>query len=186
MNKANKYWYERINDEYKEKELKKSIWNFVKIILLIIGVTFICLFMFSCQSDEVENGKPQIYGSEKPPQEIKHDSIPAKFQGQWTEKNNNRIIVVIEADNLVMDLTEYGRGIVSLNVNEVNSINPGDQGMHIGNYTISKGTVGVYTELLTISVDGKKDCITRLKLYVPEVEQPQEPTEPETPTTPIG
>lgn len=146
----------------------------------LLLLSLLSIVFTSCQSDDVENGSTQIYGAEKPAQEIKHDQIPAKFRGQWTELDNNRIIVVVEAETLVMDLTDYGYGVVSLDSKTVNAMYSGGQGYHIGDFTISKGTVGVYTELLTVSVAGKKDCITRLKLYVPEVEQPQQPEEPET------
>jgi len=139
---------------------------------LITAVAAILLLTSCTIEDNADLSNP------KPPQEIKHDSIPEKFRGQWTETYNNRIIVTLEADTAVMDLTDYGYGIVVLDAKTVNAVDTGGQGYHLDKFTLSNGTVGVYIDQLTISVAGKVNCITRLKRYVPETEEPSTPEPP--------
>jgi len=124
------------------------------------------LLLTACEAQE----QPQT----KTVEQIKHDAPPVNFQGSWSSLHDNEAIVVIEADNLMLDLTDYGYWVFrSEGIENTKAEAVGDRmytiylnGLKVG---ISNG-VGEYEQYITITIDGL--CITRLRRYVPEPQQP--------------
>lgn len=115
---------------------------------------------------------PETYTNDPTPQEITHDKVPESFIGAWESvTNKGKPIAFIHAETLTFDLTNYGKGVININVGEFETKNIGNRLYNIkykgiGIY-LSTG-LGEFENQVTLTIDN--ECITRMKLYEEEVE----------------
>lgn len=142
----------------------------------------------SCDVDDYNKEKPHYVRPDR------HDAIPEKMIGTWASIIDKETPIVTITDSTVsMDLTKYSRGILIIPFKDLNLYTASARG---DDFTIEYngsrilmgfGTEGIYTNLLTLTIDN--DCITRMAVYIPPTQQPEPQPEPEPnpePETPVN
>lgn len=62
----------------------------------------------------------ETYTEDPKPQEITHDKVPVSFIGVWESvTKTGKPIAFIHAETLTFDLTDYGKGVININVLEI-------------------------------------------------------------------
>lgn len=122
----------------------------------------------------------EAYTDDPAPQQITHDKVPESFIGVWESvtKTGNPIAFV-HAETLTFDLTDYGKGIININVREIETKNIGNRLYNIkynGSSIYLSTGLGEFENQVTLTIDN--ECITRMKIYVPIAEEPEEEVEP--------
>lgn len=146
----------------------------------LLALSIIALSFVSCMSDDINPSSPVYVRPDR------HDLPPVNFKGDWASISNKEAITVTLTDSTItLNLTEYGRGVQTINFKPLYTANVSNRSFRIENeegYISLSNGIGEYEKYLTLTINN--DCITRMAVFVPKPET-NEPTQPEQPTTPV-